>query len=98
MASSVREWIGSAQLDLLNFLALPLRIKTKCASDYLRRRNADPGVDATIDACIAWLRRAQEQSATHDGGAAHSFSWLSGWGSSYPETTGYIIPTLIDYS
>ncbi len=25
-------------------------------------------------------------------------SWLTGWGNAYPETTGYIIPTMFDYS
>jgi len=48
---------------------------------------------------IAWLVRAQD--ATPDGGIARGFSLVRhahfggyGWQPSYPETTGYIIPTL----
>jgi len=32
----------------------------------------------------------------HDGGVARDFSLLKGWASSYPETTGYIVPTVLD--
>ncbi|TVR80157.1 MAG: hypothetical protein EA405_11235 [Rhodospirillales bacterium] len=38
---------------------------------------------------------AQDQSPDRDGGVARHFSLLTGWGRSYPETTGYIIPTLL---
>jgi hypothetical protein len=44
---------------------------------------------------IAWLGRAQDQSITNDGGVARHYSLISGWGPSYPETTGYIVPTFI---
>jgi folate-dependent phosphoribosylglycinamide formyltransferase PurN len=40
-----------------------------------------------------WLARAQD--ATGDGGVSGRYSLRTGWSSSYPETTGYIIPTLI---
>lgn len=50
---------------------------------------------------IAWLERAQD--ATPDDGFARGYSiaWNShfrarGWQASYPETTGYIIPTLYE--
>jgi rhamnogalacturonyl hydrolase YesR len=49
-----------------------------------------------------WLCRAQD--ATPDNGVARSYSITyrpffkrKGWFESYPETTGYIIPTLFDY-
>jgi hypothetical protein len=44
-----------------------------------------------------WLLRAQQ--ATPDDGVAHCYD-LKGhaWRASYPETTGYIIPTLYDYA
>ena len=29
--------------------------------------------------------------------SAAQFSLLNGWGNAYPETTGYIIPTLLNY-
>jgi hypothetical protein len=42
-----------------------------------------------------WLCRAQDCSASADGGVARDFSWRTGWASSYPETTGYIVPTFL---
>jgi hypothetical protein len=63
------------------------------------------GYDADLEhephlvAAIAWLVRAQD--ATPDGGISRAFSLTRhsyfghrGWQPSYPETTGYIIPTL----
>ncbi len=55
----------------------------------------DPGNEQAIDACLAWIGRAQDRSATSDGGVARHFSLIDGWGASYPETTGYIVPTLL---
>jgi hypothetical protein len=48
-----------------------------------------------VEAAIGWLCRAQDRSASHDGGVARHFSLLHGWSNSYPETTGYIVPTLL---
>jgi hypothetical protein len=56
----------------------------------------DPGPEAVIASCIQWLCLAQDKSASKDGGVARDFSLLAGWATSYPETTGYIIPTMID--
>ena len=63
-----------------------------------------PVSDETHDhlvAALAWLERAQD--ASPDDGVARSYSiaWnpdfeSRGWRPSYPETTGYIIPTLFD--
>ena len=39
---------------------------------------------------------AQDRSRSQDGGVARHFSLVSGWAPSYPETTGYIIPTILD--
>jgi rhamnogalacturonyl hydrolase YesR len=47
---------------------------------------------------IDWLCRAQDSSETHDGGVARHFSLISGWCPSYPETTGYIIPTILNFA
>lgn len=55
----------------------------------------DPGRDKVIAACTQWLCRAQDRSASQDGGVARDFSLQTGWATSYPETTGYIIPTII---
>lgn len=55
----------------------------------------DPGPEAVIAGCTTWLCMAQDRSASNDGGVARDFSLQSGWATSYPETTGYIIPTMI---
>jgi hypothetical protein len=57
----------------------------------------DPGVERFCAEAVAWLGRAQDFSASADGGFARDYSLLSGWATSYPETTGYIVPTLLDY-
>lgn len=44
---------------------------------------------------VNWLLRAQ--SANHDGGMG-SYHLVNKWTASYPETTGYIIPTLLQYA
>lgn len=56
----------------------------------------DPGSDAVVAACTDWLGAAQDRSASADGGVARDFSLLKGWATSYPETTGYIVPTMIE--
>lgn len=55
--------------------------------------------DAALSAAIAWLLRAQ--AATSDDGVSLGYfpcDWELGWRPSYPETTGYIIPTLLEYA
>lgn len=49
-----------------------------------------------VDAALQWLCRAQDFSTGGDGGVARDFSLISGWASSYPETTGYIVPTFLE--
>ncbi len=56
----------------------------------------DPGGDTAIKESIAWICLAQDSSISQDGGVAFRYSLLDGWGASYPETTGYIIPTIIE--
>ena len=60
---------------------------------------ADPEHEPHLVAAIEWLVQAHD--ATPDGGISRGFSlaWHPyfggrGWQPSYPETTGYIIPTL----
>jgi hypothetical protein len=55
----------------------------------------DPGPERAIEEGVAWLCRAQDHSASRDGGVARDFSLIDGWSSSYPETTGYIADTFI---
>ena len=49
-----------------------------------------------LEAAIAWLERAQDVTGT--GGVAARYDLATGWDRAYPETTGYIIPTLLHSS
>jgi uncharacterized protein YyaL (SSP411 family) len=53
-------------------------------------------LDASLQAAYEWLCAAQD--ATGDGGVAGCYNLATGWSASYPETTGYIIPTLLHYA
>jgi len=76
--------------------ALPERARAALRADREGLTAADPGPQAVIAACTEWLCLAQDRSASADGGVARDFSLTRGWASSYPETTGYIIPTIIE--
>jgi hypothetical protein len=58
----------------------------------------DAGSERVLAESVGWLCRAQDESRSADGGVARDFSLVTGWATSYPETTGYIIPTLLDYA
>jgi len=49
-----------------------------------------------IDRYLEWLCVAQDKSSSRDGGVARHFSWVDDWSISYPETTGYIVPTILE--
>jgi len=59
---------------------------------------ADPGAERVLRASMEWLCVAQDRSRSADGGVARDYSLLRGWSTSYPETTGYIIPTFLRYA
>jgi hypothetical protein len=48
---------------------------------------------ASLDGTLGWLLQAQD--ATPDGGVSTGYAVGRGWLKSYPETTGYIMPTLL---
>lgn len=60
----------------------------------LRGANAQMSDRGHLSLGVDWLLEAQRQAG--NGGFAHSYSWVYGWLPAYPETTGYIIPTLLD--
>lgn len=49
-----------------------------------------------LSAAVEWLYRTQDVSGC--GGSAAYYSLLTGWAGPYPETSGYIVPTLYDYA
>lgn len=54
----------------------------------------ETGVEPHVDAAVGWLCRSQD--ATDGGGSAACYNLVLGWEDAYPETTGYIVPTLYD--
>lgn len=79
----------------LRHLRLPAAARAEYAADRGPPSGADPGPEAAARVCLDWLGEAQDRSKTDDGGIARHYSLISGWGASYPETTGYIIPTVL---
>jgi hypothetical protein len=87
--------VRAALRQVMTDLSLPRKAKLMKARDLEGLPSADPGCEAAISTGLAWLKRAQDCSASHDGGFARDFSLLTGWATSYPETSGYIVPTFI---
>jgi hypothetical protein len=76
---------------------LPEAARTERWKDHAGLTEHDPGLARTIQEGIGWMYRAQDESRTRDGGVARHYSLIDGWSNSYPETTGYIIPTILTY-
>ena len=76
---------------------LPLAAREVIGADLQAGRPGaeDCGPSRAIDLAIQWLCRAQDHSQSADGGVARHYSVVDGWAVSYPETTGYIIPTFL---
>ena len=77
---------------------LPEAARRQLESDRCGLPERDGGPAAVAAAGIEWLKRSQNLSIYGDGGSARDYSLINGWASSYPETSGYIVPTLIDYA
>jgi hypothetical protein len=90
--------IARSARSLLRPLALSDAAKAEMRQDARGLPILDPGAIRAIDEGVAWLGRAQDCSASADGGVARHYSLLDGWARSYPETTGYIVPTMLTYA
>jgi len=64
-----------------------------CISDLFRRHSDLSSDIRHLNFAVAWLKHAQD--VTNDGGVSGVYSFSKGWRTSYPETTGYIIPTFL---
>src|SRR4051794_7730134 len=84
--------------DALHWHQLPREAKTARRQDLMGLPDDDPGIKKSISGAMQWLSRAQDKSQSADGGVARAYSLIRGWTSSYPETTGYIIPTFLEYA
>lgn len=94
MSSGLKAFVG----PLWHLAQLPAAARAARRLDRAGLPAADQGLKAVLDASMRWLCNAQDHSASVDGGVARDFSLIKGWASSYPETTGYIIPTFIEYA
>lgn len=68
------------------------------AYDVSGAASQDPGPESASRAAHNWICLAQDRSTSADGGVSRDFSLITGWADSYPETTGYIVPTMLDYA
>ncbi len=82
----------------LNFLRsrpyIPQHFEVLC-KDLLSISHSMGNSDKHLKATMSWLAYAQD--VNQDGGVAAGYSFSQGWLPSYPETTGYIIPTFLDF-
>ena len=67
-----------------------------CYRALMPSRRREVSLRQSLETAYAWLCAAQD--ATPDDGVAAGFSLVKGWWASYPETTGYIIPTFLTYA
>lgn len=77
---------------------LPALAREERQRDRAGLPDEDPGCEPVLHALFEWLSLAQDRSVSADGGVARTFDLTRGWETSYPETTGYIVPTFIDYA
>jgi hypothetical protein len=81
-----------------DYAELPAALKAARYRDRREGLGTDPGIEWAIEEGLSWLSRAQDSSPMRDGGVARHYGLRDGWGASYPETTGYIAPTLLEQS
>jgi hypothetical protein len=82
--------------SIRDFVILPVEAKRMWWRDRTTPLGADPGPAAAFRGALDWLCEAQDRSLRKDGGVARHYSLTTGWGASYPETTGYIVPTFLE--
>ncbi len=90
--------IAQTARTILRWRHLPKAARAECRRDRLGLPTDDPGIERAVNESIGWLSRAQDHSSSRDGGVASHFSLVHGWSASYPETTGYIVPTMLAYA
>src|SRR5688572_17449728 len=67
-----------------------------CARGLRARPPAGVSLPQSLAGAYGWLCRAQD--ATPDDGVSGWYHLVRGWSPSYPETTGYLIPTFLTYA
>jgi hypothetical protein len=62
---------------------------------WARRRDGEPA-EAGLERAISWLCRTHDVTGRQ--GSSKGFHLLRGWLPAYPETTGYVLGTLLEYA
>ena len=86
--------IGSEVLALMNSCRKPSHFRV-ILHDLFRLDDEIHHDRDHLHAAMEWLCRAQD--ITGCGGVSAGYFFSKGWGLPYPETTGYIIPTFLQY-
>jgi hypothetical protein len=86
------------KLSVVELLHVPNRraLARACRRALLPEVTREINLMRNLEAAFAWICAAQD--ARPDGGVAGCYNLIRGWGESYPETTGYIIPTFLHYA
>jgi uncharacterized protein YyaL (SSP411 family) len=75
--------------------ALHPAVVSTLGADWLGMRQRPRSIDDHLHATVNWLLLAHDKGQR---GVSAGYSIVDGWLPPYPETTGYIIPTLLDYA
>lgn len=94
MILRLKQCMGFCELALKVDSFTLIRVK-ETLKDFLRFENKNKEINLALDSTMAWLSVAQD--ATDSGGIAEAFSLFDGWKMPYPEVSGYIISTFLDY-
>jgi len=86
--------ISSKKLSLLKSLLSSSHLNV-FIKDIMGLSNKTKDDETHLKAAIDWLCKAQD--ITGCGGVAGGYNFTSGWREPYPETTGYIISTFLNY-
>ena len=74
---------------------LSMGVFSMCLRDLVKLRNEIMDNKEHIKAAVEWIKYAQD--ITNDAGVSAGYFYGIGWQPSFPEVTGYIIPTMFDY-
>jgi hypothetical protein len=87
--------LGSKGYRVLRSYSRPSHL-TVIARQLCKRHGPVHADSDHLEATIAWLCRSQD--VVGGSGSSAGYFFETGWGPPYPETTGYIIPTLLRYA
>ena len=77
--------------------SLSNRVQSIAHAARAQLSQGDTGADDDhLTTAVDWLYRSQD--VTGGGGSAATYNLVLGWEEQYPETTGYIVPTLYEYA